>query len=69
MVFPQEYATRFDSVNVSDVIFKDNVNFISMFAGEMPKSKMWRYERKKRDHDQLLGLCTAATCRLLTCST
>ena len=40
--FSQEYATKFHSVNVSAVIFKDNVNLITMFVGEWPKLQMWQ---------------------------
>jgi hypothetical protein len=40
--FSQEYATNFDSVDVSAVIFKgnSNANRIPMFVGELPKSQM-----------------------------
>jgi hypothetical protein len=53
--FSQEYATNFNPVNVSAVIFKDNSNIIltTLFAGELSKSQMWQYERKKTDHVEI----------------
>jgi hypothetical protein len=51
----QKYVTKFHPVNVSAVIFKGNSNItlITMFAGELPKALMWRYDRKKMDHVEI----------------
>jgi hypothetical protein len=53
--FSQECATNSDSANVSAAIFTDNcnINLISMFVVELPKSQMWQYDRKKRDHVEI----------------
>jgi hypothetical protein len=40
--FSQEYATKFHSVDVYAVIFKDIVTLITMFVGEWPKLQMWQ---------------------------
>lgn len=53
--FSEEYATHMDAVDIAAVIFKDNSNvaLLSTFVGEMPKSEMKRFDRKKREHVNL----------------
>jgi hypothetical protein len=53
--FFKDFATNLHSANVCAVIFKDNSNItlISMFVCELPKSQMWRYDRKKKDQVEI----------------
>ncbi|XP_049855224.1 piggyBac transposable element-derived protein 3-like [Schistocerca gregaria] len=47
-----EYITSVDNVDVSSVLYEDNniVCFLSTFVGELPKSEVTRFDRKKREH-------------------
>ncbi|GBN01523.1 PiggyBac transposable element-derived protein 1 [Araneus ventricosus] len=48
--FSEEFSTNFESMDISTVLYKDNSNaaFLSNFVGEMPKSEVGRFDRKKK---------------------
>ncbi|GBM81934.1 Chimeric ERCC6-PGBD3 protein [Araneus ventricosus] len=50
--FSEEFSTNFESVDISTVLYKDNSNvaFLSTFVGEVPKSEVRRFDRKKKQH-------------------
>ncbi|GBO31796.1 PiggyBac transposable element-derived protein 2, partial [Araneus ventricosus] len=50
--FSEEFSTNFESVDISTGLYKDNSNvaFLSTFVGEMPKSEVRRFDRKKKQH-------------------
>jgi hypothetical protein len=54
--FSEEFCTNFESVDISTVLYKDNssVAFLSTFVGEMPKSEVRRFDRKKKQHIMVL---------------
>ena len=50
--YSEEYTTNIESVDISTVLYKDNsnVSFLSTFVGELPKSEVRRFDRKKKEH-------------------
>jgi len=46
-----EYITSYESAPISAVTWKDNkaVKLVSTYCGEIPKSKMTRFDRSKKD--------------------
>ncbi|XP_049772936.1 piggyBac transposable element-derived protein 1-like [Schistocerca cancellata] len=50
--YSEEYITTVDNVDISSVLYKDNniVCLLSTFVGELPKSEVIRFDRKKREH-------------------
>lgn len=50
--YSEEFITHVKSVNISTVLYKDNsnVSFLSTFVGELPKSEVKRFDRKKKEY-------------------
>lgn len=50
--YSEEFTTNLESVDISTVLYKDNsnVSFLSSFVGELPKSEVRRFDRKKKEH-------------------